>query len=77
MRTRSCDKTFNGKLVVVVDRESASASEIFAEVVQSEKRGTVVGDLSSGRVMDLKLMPEEAGKLFPVEWPSDGREHGK
>jgi carboxyl-terminal processing protease len=129
---------FAGKLVVLVDYHSASASEIFARLVQLEKRGVVVGDRSSGSVMEAKrydyhlgsdtmiffgasitesdlvmtdgkslesngvtpdelnlptaadlaagrdpvlayaaarlgaqLTPEDAGKMFPFEWPKD------
>ena len=126
---------FRGKVIVLVDSESASAAELFARVMQLEKRGTVMGDRTSGSVMGaivlsfasssveygaevtvfnaimadgqsiehhgvnpdelmlpqpadlvsgrdpvlahaaaevgVKISPEEAGRLFPYEWPKE------
>lgn len=45
------DKTYRGMLVVLVNANSASASEMTARVLQLEGRGIVVGDRTAGAVV--------------------------
>ena len=52
---------FKGKLIVLIDSKSGSAAEIFARLVQLEKRGIVIGDRSAGAVMESKRFPHELG----------------
>jgi C-terminal processing protease CtpA/Prc len=60
-KTRGADKAFKGKIVALIDSESASASEIFSRVMQLEKRGTVIGDRSAGAVMVSRYYPRQLG----------------
>ena len=55
------DKAFKGKLTILVDSRSASASEILARTVQLEKRGTIIGDQTAGAVMAARHYEDEVG----------------
>jgi carboxyl-terminal processing protease len=54
-------KTYTGKLIVLIDSKSASAAELFARMVQLQGRGTVIGDLSAGAVMESRSYPHSIG----------------
>jgi carboxyl-terminal processing protease len=58
---KTLHNSFTGKMVVLVDARSASAAELFARVMQLEKRGVVVGDQSSGSVMESKHYSKQMG----------------
>jgi len=55
------DNVFTGKLIVLIDSKSGSAAELFSRIVQLEKRGTVIGDVSAGAVMRSKHYDHELG----------------
>lgn len=59
-KTRKKD-IFTGEVIVLIDSESGSSSELFARVMQLEKREKVIGDVSSGKVMVSRFFSRQVG----------------
>jgi len=59
-KTRGKDN-FKGKVVVLIDSGSGSAAELFARIMQLEKRGVVLGDRSAGAVMQSVQFSHDLG----------------
>ena len=58
---------YEGPLVVLINRLSASASEIFAGAIQDYERGIIVGDRSFGKGTVQTLTPLTEGQLKVTE----------
>jgi len=54
---------YSGPLIVLINRMSASASEIFAGAIKDYHRGVIVGTRSFGKGTVQEMQPLESGKL--------------
>jgi len=59
---------YTGNVIVLVDRNSASAAELFARVIQLEHKGKVIGDRSAGAVMEAREFEESTGTDYKVAY---------
>lgn len=61
---------YSGPLVVLTNRLSASASEIFAGVIKDYRRGIVIGDTTThGKGTVQNVMPVTTGSIFNFDAP--------
>ncbi len=57
----SRQKPYGGKILVLVDSETAGGAELFARLLQIQKRGTVIGGRTAGSVMEARRYNFTAG----------------
>ena len=63
LRDRSPGVLYSGPLAVLVNRLSASASEIFAGAIQDYERGVIIGNATFGKGTVQSLFPLNRGQL--------------
>ena len=66
MRTDWFGKRYSGPLVVLIGRESASAAEITAAALKQRRRATLVGERTSGSVLNAVEFPLPDGGAVQV-----------
>jgi C-terminal processing protease CtpA/Prc len=54
---------FRGKMFILVDSETGSAAEVFARLMQLDKRAVIVGDRTAGAVMASMYFPHAAASI--------------
>jgi carboxyl-terminal processing protease len=59
--------TWHVPLIVLIDEESASASEIVAGAIRDHKRGTLIGKQSYGKGTIQKIIPLQTGSSWNVQ----------
>jgi C-terminal processing protease CtpA/Prc len=61
MMARKAGDVYAGSILVLIDSQSASGSELLARTLQLAGRAKVLGDRSAGAVMESELFPRMAG----------------
>jgi carboxyl-terminal processing protease len=56
--------SYNGPIVVLIDRLSGSTAEVMAAALQESRRALVVGERSSGQVLGANIIKLPTGALF-------------
>ena len=55
---------FSGKIAVLVDSETSGAAEVFARLIQLEKRGIILGDVTAGRSVKTNFIAHSSWATF-------------
>jgi carboxyl-terminal processing protease len=66
LKDRNRGTAYDGPLIIMMNNQSASASEIFAAAIQDYQRGLIVGSQSYGKSTGQLMLPIESGSMNPA-----------